>query len=73
MQSRVTRIPLTGRQAPWGCEMLNIPQCLDNRLTDGGEVLSLRRPPRSTCQEHFLVLISLRGPVNPRALMRLEG
>jgi hypothetical protein len=44
-----------------GCEMLRIPRCLDNRLTDGGEVVSPSHRPRSTPQKHFLVLISVRG------------
>jgi hypothetical protein len=26
-----------------GCEMLRMPHCLDNRLTDGSEVVSLTR------------------------------
>jgi hypothetical protein len=30
-----------------------IPHCLDNRFTNGGEVLSLTRRPRSTLQKHF--------------------
>jgi hypothetical protein len=36
-------IPVTGRE---GCETSRLPLFLDNRLTDGGEVVSLtRRPP----------------------------
>jgi hypothetical protein len=39
-------IPVTGRGGPQGCETSRIPHFLDNRLTDGGEVLSLTcRPP----------------------------
>jgi hypothetical protein len=33
--------------------MLRIPHCLDNRLTDGGEVVSLTHRPRSTPHKHF--------------------
>jgi hypothetical protein len=36
--------------------VLRIPRCLDNRLTDGGEVASLTRWPRSTTQKHTLTL-----------------
>jgi hypothetical protein len=39
-------IPVTGREGPSGCEKSRLPHFLDNRLTDGGEVVSLtRRPP----------------------------
>jgi hypothetical protein len=43
---KATRIFVTGRGGPQGCEMSRLPHFLDNRLTDGGEVVSLqRRPP----------------------------
>jgi hypothetical protein len=39
-------IPVTGYEGPWGCEALRLPHFLDNRLIDGGEVVSLmHRPP----------------------------
>jgi hypothetical protein len=31
-------IPVTGLGGLYGCEMLRIPHCLDNRFTDGGKV-----------------------------------
>jgi hypothetical protein len=34
--------------------MLRIPHCLDNRLTDGGEVVSLTRRSRSTPQKYYI-------------------
>jgi hypothetical protein len=50
-------IPVTGRGGPWGCEMLRFPHFLDNRLINGGEVVSLtRRPPftpRNVPGTHF--------------------
>jgi hypothetical protein len=38
-------IPVTGRGGPYGCETSRLPHFLDNRLTDGGEVVSLTRLP----------------------------
>jgi hypothetical protein len=40
-----------------------VVRCLDNRLTDGGEVDRLTHWPRSTSQKYvlLLVLISVRG------------
>jgi hypothetical protein len=39
-------VPVTGRGGPKGCETSRLPYFQNNRLTDGGEVVSLtRRPP----------------------------
>jgi hypothetical protein len=39
-------IPVTGRGGPEGCETSRLPHFIDNRLTDGDEVVSpKRRPP----------------------------
>jgi hypothetical protein len=39
-------IPLTGREGPYGYKTSRLPHFLDNRLTDGGKVVSpKRRPP----------------------------
>jgi hypothetical protein len=46
-------IPVTGRGGLQACEMLRIPHCLDNRLTDGGKVVSPAHQPRSTPQKRF--------------------
>jgi hypothetical protein len=42
-------------------ETSRLPHFLDNRLTDGGEVVSLTRRPPFTPRGRFLVLISVRG------------
>jgi hypothetical protein len=34
--------------------MLRIPHCLDNQLTDGGEVISLTHQPRSRTQKYYV-------------------
>jgi hypothetical protein len=50
-------IPVTGREGPKGCETSRLPHFLDNRLTDGGEVVSHRRrlpfTPRKIPGTHF--------------------
>jgi hypothetical protein len=41
-------IPVTGRGDPYGFGKSRLPYFLDNRLTDGGEVVSLKRRPPFT-------------------------
>jgi hypothetical protein len=57
--------------------MLKIPHCLDNRLTDGGKVVSPTHPPHFTpqknyyfnvCGTHFCWKLS-----KPQRLVRPEG
>jgi hypothetical protein len=51
-----------------------VPHLLHNRLTDGGEVVSLTRRPNTPLPPGgFLILISVKRSVDPRAIMRLEG
>jgi hypothetical protein len=50
---------------------LRLPHFLDNRLTDGGEVVSPTRRPLLP-PGRFLVLIYVRGWIDPRAIVRLE-
>jgi hypothetical protein len=44
-------IPITGHEAQQSCETSRVPHYLDNRLTDGSEVVSLTRRPPFTPQE----------------------
>jgi hypothetical protein len=41
--------------------MLRTPYCLDSRLTDGSEIVSVTRWQRSIPQKYPLVLISVGG------------
>jgi hypothetical protein len=53
VKKKVKLSPLTGLEGLQGCEMLRIPHYLDNRLTDGGKVVSPMHPPHFTLQEHY--------------------
>jgi hypothetical protein len=61
LKSRGKAIPVTGRGGPYCCETSGLPHILDNRLTDGGEVVSLTRRRPIYAPGRFLVLISVRG------------
>jgi hypothetical protein len=63
-------IPATGRGGPQGCETSRLPHFLDNRLTDGGKVVCLTRWSPFTPQEDSCLLLSIRGWVDTRAIVR---
>jgi hypothetical protein len=63
-------IPVTDRGGPYSCDTSRLSHFLDNRLTDGGDVSLTRRPP--FIPRKFLVLISVRGSVDLRPIVRLE-
>jgi hypothetical protein len=48
---------ITGRGGLQVCEMLRIPQRLDNLITDGGKVVSHTRRTLSTPKNRFLSLL----------------
>jgi hypothetical protein len=48
LKIKVKANPITDRGGPWGCERSRLTHFLDNRLTDGSEVVSL------TCLPSFI-------------------
>jgi hypothetical protein len=45
MEKRGKSIPVTGGGSPYSCETWKLPHFLDNRLTDGGEDISVTHRP----------------------------
>jgi hypothetical protein len=58
MYHKSKAIPVTGLGGLYGCEMLRIPHCLDNRFTDGGKVVSPMHLPHFTPQKHYYFYVS---------------
>jgi hypothetical protein len=54
-------IPVSGRRGAQGCETSRLPHFLDNRLTDGREIMSLTLRPPFTPKEDSWYSISIRG------------
>jgi len=64
-------VPLQTWSGPEGSRKLRFPDFMTT-AQDGGKVVSLKhRPPLP--QEILLALISVRGGVDPRAVVRSEG
>jgi hypothetical protein len=61
-------ILVTGCEGPLGCEMSRIPHFLESRLTDGGEVVSLKRRTPITPEDSWYSLFVLEAESTPGPL-----
>jgi hypothetical protein len=69
---KIKAVPVTDHGVPLYCKISMIPHCLDNRLTDGSEVVSLICRSPFTPQEDTWYSFLLET-VKSRDIVRLEG
>jgi hypothetical protein len=70
-------VPLTGREGPWCCETSRFSHFLDNRLTNGGEVVSLTRREVITEGENntnfiIWIFVIIIGTIKSRKIRLVE-
>jgi hypothetical protein len=64
-------IPVTGCEGPYGCETSKFPHFLDNRLTDGDEVVSPKCQLPFTPQEESWYSFLLEAELTPGPFKKL--
>ena len=70
--SKGKAVPLQAWSGPEGSRKLRFPDFMTT-AQDGGKVVSLMHQLRLPPQEILLVLTSVTGSVDPRAIVRSEG
>jgi hypothetical protein len=65
VKKKCKAIPVAGREGPSGYDTSRFPHFLDNRLTDGGEVVSPTRRPPFTPQEYSWYSFLLEAESTP--------
>jgi hypothetical protein len=60
-------IPLVGRGDQWDCEILRDPHCLNNQLTDGGDIVN------PTHRKRYFSVSGTHFRCEPQGLLQLEG
>jgi hypothetical protein len=58
-------MPVTGRGDQHGCEASRFPYCIDNELTDEGEIVNLTRRSRFIPQEDSWYSFVLEAKLTP--------
>jgi hypothetical protein len=75
MAKKCKAIPVTGRGGPSGCETQTLLHFLDNRLTDGGEIVSLTRQPAALYPQEdswYSFLLEAESAQGPSAAGRIR-
>jgi hypothetical protein len=66
-------VPVAAHEGPWCFETSRLSHFLDNRLTDGGKIVSFTGRSSFNPTGRFMLLIYVRVWVDPRGIVPMEG